>query len=218
MSDNSPSSDSGQEENKDLFISLGDQYWKSCPEEQKLTAATSSFSFVTNAEGETVYVARIRTPMPLLSYLAEDLQWDMALSCCEWKEEADTDVRKDLEQCYRMVHNARTPKTKKTKKEAEEPQNNLINRTPAIQDSILGCETERDKILNRQRGIRAGRPEETQGKINNFVSGRWAPIVKNDQQGTCCNARPAGSYVDSKEKIFQQTDSPASTTTGTSCT
>ena len=52
LSDNSIPSETGAEENEDLFASLDDHHWKSCSEEQKLAATTSSFSFVVNIEGK----------------------------------------------------------------------------------------------------------------------------------------------------------------------
>ena len=72
--DNSFPPEAEPEEHEDLSVSLGDQHWKLCSGDQKLTANTSSFSFVANAEGKNVDMAKIRTPMPLLSYLSMDTE------------------------------------------------------------------------------------------------------------------------------------------------
>ena len=104
---------------EDLFISLDDRPWKSCTEEQKLSANASSFSFVTNAEGEAIDVARIRTPMHLLSHLTECQETKTAWNCQELDGISDSEVVNDLKQCYRVVNNAKAPRTKKKQNRKE---------------------------------------------------------------------------------------------------
>ena len=75
------------------------------------------FSFMTDAERENLNIAAVPNPMPLLQYLAEASE--PVLNCREWKDSTDDNVRKDLEHCYRTVHTAEKPTTKKKQNRKE---------------------------------------------------------------------------------------------------
>ena len=122
----------------------------------------------------------------------------------------DDEVKKDLEQCYRMIHTAKKPKTKKkqNRKEASSAELRQYRNQfgEAKQNEIKSWIDNEVYELVDMRKL----------EVKNYVTGRWVLTVKTDQHGNLqkCKARWVLRGFQDKEKEFQQTDSPASTRPG----
>ncbi len=109
----------------------------------------------------------------------------MVLNCNELKESVDDEVRRDLEQCYRMVHTAKTPKTRKkqNRKEASSAELRQYKNQfwDAKQSEIKSWIDNEVYELIDMRKL----------KVENYVTGRWVMTVKTDQHGHMqkCKAR-----------------------------
>ena len=148
--------------------------------------------------------------MPLLPYLAAHTVQDVFLSRDHQEEEPDDEVKKDLEQCFKLVNTAKTPRTKKKQNRKEASTNELRQyRTQFL-------EAKRNEITSWIENEVYELVDMRQEKIDNYVTGRWVLTVKSDQIGNMikCKARWVLRGFQDKEKEFQQTDSPASTRPG----